>query len=252
MQFVRADLVRHRIAATAIAYRCAVVGSDRKQVHATAAQCRGRFAADNGRVWKPCMKRGVLRRFTDALGTLELGCITDAFPLVIETDDIQRSGQRHLGRGVVHRHRSRARRVLCMHDGAQRARNRRALFAGVLLANLVAHAPQHHRGMIAVAAQHRAQIGGMPLPKHQMKIQRGLLHLPTVEHLVHHQQTHAVGQVEQFGRRRVMAHANGVGAHLLQQLQLPLGGAPVERRAERAQVVMIVHPADRHVLAIDQ
>lgn len=37
------------------------------------------------------MKRRILRRLANALGAFELGRITNAFALLIEADDIQRS-----------------------------------------------------------------------------------------------------------------------------------------------------------------
>lgn len=195
MQLVGADLVRDRVAAAPIAHRRANVWRHRKQIHTAAAQRRGGLAAENGLVREPAMERGILRLFADALGACEFRCVADAFALVVEADDIQHSGQRHLGRGVVHRHRGGVRGVFLMHDGVQCACDRRALLAGVLLTDFVTDAPQDHRRMIAVAPQHRAQVRLVPLREHQVEIQRGLLHLPTVEHLVHHQQAHAVGQL---------------------------------------------------------
>jgi hypothetical protein len=46
-----------------------------------------------------------------------------------------------------------------------------------------------------------------------------------VEHLVHDQEAHAVGQLKQLRIGRIVAHAHGIRAHLAQHLQLALGRA---------------------------
>src|SRR6266702_2445475 len=47
-------------------------------------------------------------------------------------------------------------------------------------------------------------------------------HLPFVEGLVHHQKPHAVAEVQEFRRMGIVAGANGIAAHLAQNLQPPL------------------------------
>ena len=105
--------------------------------------------------------------------------------------------------------------------------------------------------MVAIAPQHRAGIGLMPVGEDQVEVVRRLLLFPAVEHLVHDQEAHAVGQLQQLGRRRVMAHADGVGAHVAQDFQLALGRADIEGSAERAQVMMIVDATQGNRRAID-
>ena len=52
------------------------------------------------------------------------------------------------------------------------------LVAGVLLANLIAHAPQYDGRVIAVAAQHGAQVGLVPVGEDEVEVERRLLELP--------------------------------------------------------------------------
>ena len=85
-----------------------------------------------------------------------------------------------------------------------------------------------------------------------MRIERGLAPLPHVEQLVDDENPHAVGQVEQLRRRRIVGHADRVGAHLDEHLELPFGGAQVERRPERAEIVMLVGALDDDALAVDE
>lgn len=49
-----------------------------------------------------------------------------------------------------------------------------------------------------------------------------------------------------------MRGAQGIAAHLLQDLHLALGGADVEGCAERAEVVVVVGTLDPHGLPIDE
>lgn len=85
-----------------------------------------------------------------------------------------------------------------------------------------------------------------------MVVERRLLGHPHVEGLVHDQEAHAVGELQQLGRRRIVASAQGVGAHLREQLELALERAEVERRAERAQVVVVAHPLQLELLAVQE
>jgi hypothetical protein len=53
--------------------------------------------------------------------------------------------------------------------------------------------------------------------------------LPTIERFIHHEKAHAVGKIEQLRRGRIVAGANGVDAHLFQNLELPLERTQVQR-----------------------
>ena len=92
----------------------------------------------------------------------------------------------------------------------------------------------------------------MPGVERQVVVVRRLRLVPHVERLVQHDEAHAVGQVQQFRRRRIVARADRIGAHLAQQFQLPFERAHVDRRAERAQVVVQAHALQRHALPVQQ
>ena len=121
-----------------------------------------------------------------------------------------------------------------------------------LVGDFVADAPENDAGMIAVAAQLRAPVLLVPVVEEQMIIVRPLAALPAIKRLVHHQHAHPVAQIEQFRRGRIVAGADGVAAHLLQNLNLPLQRAGVDGRAERAQVVMVANAVESDALAVQQ
>ena len=49
-----------------------------------------------------------------------------------------------------------------------------------------------------------------------------------------------------------MAGADGVAAHVGEHFELPLQGAVVERRAERAEIVVIADAVEFEMLAVDE
>ena len=106
--------------------------------------------------------------------------------------------------------------------------------------------------MIAVAAEFRAPVLFVPVVEQQVIIVLRLAAFPAVERFVHHHHAQAVAQIEQFRRGRIVAGADGVAAHFLQDLNLPLQRAGVDGRAERAEVVMVANAVERHALAVQQ
>src|ERR1035438_3977381 len=107
----------------------------------------------------------------------------------------------------------------------------RALYSTILLADFVAVAPEEDRRMVAVAANHGAQILLGPVREDQVEIKRGLRALPAVEDLLHDQKAHAIGKFEKLRCGRIMGCADRVATHLAQNGQLPLGCPKVESRA---------------------
>ena len=90
-----------------------------------------------------------------------------------------------------------------------------------LFADFIADAPEDDAGMIAVAAEFRAPVLLVPVVEQQMIIVLRLAVFPAVERFVHHHHAQAVAQIEQFRRGRIVAGADGVAAHFLQDLNLP-------------------------------
>ena len=74
--------------------------------------------------------------------------------------------------------------------------------------------------------------------------------VPFVERLIPDDEPHAVAQVEQLGRGRIVAGADGVHAHVLHDLELSLHGPDVERHAQRAQIVMQADAVQLHSPAV--
>src|SRR5215471_663850 len=80
------------------------------------------------------------------------------------------------------------------------------------IANFVAYTVNHDAGMIAVSLHRVARVAERPVAKIEMVIVRILADCPGVEHLIHHQKSHAVSQIKKFGRRRIVRSANRVYA----------------------------------------
>jgi hypothetical protein len=145
----------------------------------------------------------------------------------------------------------RARRVFLVGDARQLRGNfqsrRRVLFA-----DFIADAPEDDAGMIAVAAKFRAPVFFMPVVPQQVIIVPLLAVFPAVERFVHHHHAQAVAQIEQLRRGRIVAGADGVAAHGLQDFNLPFQRAGVDGRAERAEVVMVANAVQRHASAVQK
>src|SRR5215472_2672612 len=80
------------------------------------------------------------------------------------------------------------------------------------ITNFVAHTVNHDAGMVAVSLDGVARIAERPVAKIEMVIERILADCPGVEHLIHHQKSHAVRQIKKFGRRRIVRGANRIYA----------------------------------------
>ena len=124
-----------------------------------------------------------------------------------------------------------------------------------LVADFVAGAPDHHGRMIAVTPHEIGHVAFMPLVE-ILRIAVGsdlaLGHAPFVESLVHHQEPKPVAEVEEFGRRWIVAGANGVASHLFEQLQAALPDAFGNGRAHRAAIVVQARAVQLHVLPVQQ
>ncbi len=94
-----------------------------------------------------------------------------------------------------------------------------------LLGDFVADAPEHDAGMIAIAIEHARQVALAPLVEEAAVAVRRLARLPFVKGLVHDHEAHRVAEVQQGRIGRVVARADGVAAHALEDFQLPLDAA---------------------------
>ncbi len=121
-----------------------------------------------------------------------------------------------------------------------------------LLGDFVADAPEDDGGMIAVAAEFGAPILLVPVIEEQMIIVFGFAAFPAIEGLIHNEHAQAVAEIEQFRGGRIVAGANGVAAHLLQNFDLPLQGAEVDGGAEGAEVVVVADAVQGNAAAVEQ
>src|SRR4029079_3508520 len=84
-----------------------------------------------------------------------------------------------------------------------------------------------------------------------MIVVRVLSHGPGVKHFVHHQEPHAVAQVEKLRRRRIVCSANCIDTQTLQYLEATLPNSQRHSGAERASVVMHTHSFEFEVAAVE-
>src|SRR5262245_64280784 len=105
--------------------------------------------------------------------------------------------------------------------------------------------------MIAVALNKRPDVLLVPVRKNEMKVELRFSLEPGIKNFIQHEESHSVGQLQQFWRRRIVGGADGIAAHLAQEVQLTLRRALIERRSERAEIMMIVDTLKADTLAVD-
>ena len=110
-----------------------------------------------------------------------------------------------------------------------------------LLPAFVANAPQDHRRVVAVPVDEGHQVFFGPVVKESGVAVVLLGPGPGVRELVHHQETHAVAQVQQFRGGRVVAAADGVATHLFQHFQTAHPCVIVPGGAQGTGVVVQAH-----------
>jgi len=170
IQIIRADLKIH----TTVIF----VITDWEIVYTTRTDTGGSLAAKHWDVRIVLMKPSVLIRF------------------VIKTQDVHRLLKSIVaGLGVIITAGDRARTIFLADDGSHMA-SQLPSFRLPLVRNLVADAPHHHTGMIAIASDQSAQIRFMPISKEQMIILIFFARLPAVKRLVHNQHTHTITELQ--------------------------------------------------------
>src|SRR5215475_3256835 len=106
--------------------------------------------------------------------------------------------------------------------------------------------------MIAIAADERPHVFFMPVGEQKVIIVAGFTSDPAIESFVHDDKAETIGDVEEFRSGGIVAGTNGVAAHFLQNFQLTLKCAGVNRRAERAEIVMVANAIDRDALIVQE
>jgi len=121
-----------------------------------------------------------------------------------------------------------------------------------LIGNLVADAPHHHAGVVPVVAHQIRQVLFRPFVKIDMIAVFHLGGFPFVKSFGHDHHSHFVACPDQFGSRHVVGSADGIGAHLLHDADLPADGSIVDGGPQRPQVVMVAHPFELRPFAVEE
>ena len=140
-------------------------------------------------------------------------------------------------RNLVHAAGDGARGVLAVADVAQELGHLIPL-GRALGGHLVAHAPHHHRRVVAVLPQHVHHVALRPFAEVAVVTVVALRDVPFVERLQHHHEAHLVAQLDQLRCGHVVRGAHGIAAHVLEHQQLVAQGTLVDGCAEGAEVVV--------------
>src|SRR5215213_1482263 len=143
------------------------------------------------------------------------------------------------------------RRVMLVEGGDQRSQNLPGEFRLRRIVNLIARAVDDNARMIAVAPHSVAQVSLSPLAEIQMIVVWILGDGPCIEQLVHHQETHAVAQIQKFRGWRIMRCANGIHAQSPERFQPSLPRAQRDSRAKSAGIVMKTDALDLEVVPVE-
>src|ERR1700689_561011 len=76
--------------------------------------------------------------------------------------------------------------------------------------------------------------------------------VPFVEGLIHHQKPHTIAQVEELRSVGVVAGANRVATHLLQDFQPPLPDSLRHRGAHTATIMVEAHAFELYASAVQE
>ncbi len=106
--------------------------------------------------------------------------------------------------------------------------------------------------MIAVAADHRAQVFLGPFVEQRRIAVLDLGRAPFVKRFVEHDTAKVIADVEHLGSRRIVARAQGVTAHLFEDFVLPFDRATVDGRTERSHVVVHADAVEFDVTTVEE
>ena len=128
-----------------------------------------------------------------------------------------------------------------------------SVFRAQFIADLITGAVDDDAGVVAVAEDGIARIGLPPLPEVAVVTLFGiwLTDGPAIERLVHDEKAHAVAEVEELGRGRIVGGADGVATDLLEAFEAAFPDAQGHSRTHSAAIVVEADTFDLHVLAIE-
>ena len=121
-----------------------------------------------------------------------------------------------------------------------------------LLQHFISDAPHKDGGVIAVAHDEIRQVALVPCIKIARVVVRRLAFPPHIEGFVHDDEAHPITEVQELGRGRIVRAADAVAPHLLQDFQLPLDGARIDRRPQASEVVVHTYAINLRRLAIER
>ena len=110
-----------------------------------------------------------------------------------------------------------------------------------LFQDFITDTPHKNRRMITVTQNKIIQITFMPFIEVTGIIMRRLFLPPHIKSLIHHDKSHTVTKIKQFGCRRIMGTTYAVTPHFFQNLQLPFNGTCIDCRSQTAQIMMHTH-----------
>ena len=105
--------------------------------------------------------------------------------------------------------------------------------------------------MVAVAQHKVCQVTLMPLVEETGIVVLGLATAPHVKRFVHHDESHRVAHVQQFGSRRIVTGADGIDTHRLEFCQFAVQGILINSCTQTAEVMMFTYTVDFHILAVE-
>ena len=122
-----------------------------------------------------------------------------------------------------------------------------------LRGHLVAGAPHDHGGRVAVVLDHVGNIlSGPVLEDGAVAVGRLGTETPVVERLDHEHHAHLVAQLDQLGGGHIVGGADGVDAHILEELYLMAQGRTVDGGSEGAEVVVVADTLELGELAVEE
>ena len=118
--------------------------------------------------------------------------------------------------------------------------------------DLVADAPAHHAGMIAVSAHPAGHIPRLPLREKACIVIGRLRAAPHIEGLHQKQNALLIRDLQQIRGRHVMGSTDGVDSHLLQDQDLALHRIVAVRTAERPQVMVLTDTVQLQMMPVQE
>ena len=161
---------------------------------------------------------------------------------IVLADDIEQIGEAVIvivaGIGTEESLSDRAGRIVLVEDFDQAGKNLLGVLGFRRIADFVAGTVKNDAGMVAVASDDIRNIELRPFVEVKVIVGAVFANGPAVEQFVYDKKTHAVAEVEEFWRGRIVSGADGIAANLFEQGETALPRAEWNGSAERASVVV--------------